>query len=39
VRLSMKAQRQAGRKTIAPTKQAPAAKVAKAPNPAKAGKK
>jgi hypothetical protein len=36
VRLSLKTQRQAGRKTIAPTKQAP---VAKAPNPAKAGKK
>jgi large subunit ribosomal protein L3 len=46
VRLSTKAQRQAGRKTIAPTKQAPAkpaaakqAPAAKAPNPAKAGKK
>ena len=52
VRLSVKAQRQAGRKFIAPTKQAapakaapakaPAAKTggaAKAPNPAKAGKK
>ena len=36
VRLSVKAQRQAGRKTIAPTKQAP---VGKTPNPAKAGKK
>jgi ribosomal protein L3 len=36
VRLSVKAQRQAGRKTIAPTKQAP---VNKTPNPAKAGKK
>ena len=36
VRASVKAQRQAGRKTIAPTKQAPAGK---APNPAKAGKK
>ena len=36
VRLSVKTQRQAGRKTIAPTKQAA---VGKAPNPAKAGKK
>ena len=36
VRLSVKTQRQAGRKTIVPTKQAPANKV---PNPAKAGKK
>jgi hypothetical protein len=36
VRASVKAQRQAGRKVIAPTKQAPAGK---APNPAKAGKK
>src|SRR5665213_1742362 len=36
VRLSVKTQRQAGRKLIVPTKQAP---VGKAPNPAKAGKK
>ena len=36
VRASVKTQRQANRKTIAPTKQAPAGK---APNPAKAGKK
>jgi len=36
VRLSVKTQRQAGRKLIVPTKQAP---VNKAPNPAKAGKK
>src|SRR5580704_2795724 len=36
VRRSVKAQRQAGRKMIVPTKQAPANK---APNPAKAGKK
>ena len=36
VRLSVKTQRQAGRKTIVPTKQAPANKT---PNPAKAGKK
>ncbi len=36
VRLSVKTQRQAGRKLIVPTKQAPAGK---APNPAKAGKK
>ena len=36
VRASVKAQRQAGRKLIVPTKQAPANK---APNPAKAGKK
>jgi large subunit ribosomal protein L3 len=36
VRASVKAQRQAGRKIVAPTKQAPAGK---APNPAKAGKK
>jgi large subunit ribosomal protein L3 len=36
VRLSVKTQRQAGRKTIVPTKQAPASKT---PNPAKAGKK